>query len=314
MKGLELSEQYFETYGRQMLEREFPALLPYLAAGLCGSGSECLGYDDAVSRDHDFEPGFCIFIAGSDEEREDRLPFIGRQSEFQLSRAYGKLPGEFLGLKRSYIQPSGGRRMGVIRADAFFTERCGHPRGELSLREWLRVPEQLLLEACSGKIFHDPSGLMTEVRERLSRFPEDIRRKKAAGALVLMKQSGLYNCPRAIGRGEGEAARLEATAFIKAAAHLLFLLHSRYMPYDKWLFRALRELPGEAAMAGRLSAVFTADENALPALLAGLSEDLTRRAAEGFGLAPAETEALAFQLNDSVSSAEIRALHILSGT
>ena len=59
MKGLELARDYFERCGRPMLERDFPELMPFLAAGLCGSGSECFGWDDEVSRDHDFEPGFC---------------------------------------------------------------------------------------------------------------------------------------------------------------------------------------------------------------------------------------------------------------
>ena len=59
MNGLELSHAFFETWGRPMLEKEFPQLLPYLAVGLFGQGSECFGFDDAVSRDHDFEPGFC---------------------------------------------------------------------------------------------------------------------------------------------------------------------------------------------------------------------------------------------------------------
>ena len=62
MNGLELSRAFFEECGRPMLEAQFPDLMPYLAAGLFGSGSECFGYDDDVSRDHDFEPGFCLFL------------------------------------------------------------------------------------------------------------------------------------------------------------------------------------------------------------------------------------------------------------
>ena len=54
MRGLELSRGYFEEFGRPMLEKDFPEILPYLAAGLIGSGSECLGVDDEVSEDSDF--------------------------------------------------------------------------------------------------------------------------------------------------------------------------------------------------------------------------------------------------------------------
>ena len=79
MKGLELSEAFYETFGKPMLEEQFPELLPSLAVGLFGSGSECFGYDDDISQDHDFEPGFCIFLP--DESQVDR------HSEFLLQRA-----------------------------------------------------------------------------------------------------------------------------------------------------------------------------------------------------------------------------------
>ena len=79
MRGIELSEQYYETYGKPMLEKEFPQLLDLVARGLTGSGSECFGFDDEVSRDHDFEPGFCIFLPGEDvpEDRIERSKRIG---------------------------------------------------------------------------------------------------------------------------------------------------------------------------------------------------------------------------------------------
>ena len=62
MKGLELSKKYYLEFGKPMLERTFADPLPHIAVGLVGSGSECLGFDDEISTDHDFEPGFCIFI------------------------------------------------------------------------------------------------------------------------------------------------------------------------------------------------------------------------------------------------------------
>ena len=66
MKGLEIARAYYEEYGEPMLRERFPALMPFVAAGLTGSGSECWGFDDEVSRDHDFEPGFCLFLPGED--------------------------------------------------------------------------------------------------------------------------------------------------------------------------------------------------------------------------------------------------------
>ena len=66
MKGLEIAEKYYAECGLNMLKTEFPDLLPFLCVGLVGSGSECYGFDDEISTDHDFEPGFCIFIPGED--------------------------------------------------------------------------------------------------------------------------------------------------------------------------------------------------------------------------------------------------------
>ena len=67
-KGLELSQEYYETIGRPVLEELFPAYMDKIAVGLVGEGSECFGYDDMISMDHDYGPSFCIWLTKKDYE------------------------------------------------------------------------------------------------------------------------------------------------------------------------------------------------------------------------------------------------------
>ena len=107
MKGLVLSREFYKEYGEPMLREQFPALMDKIAVGLVGSGSECFGFDDQISRDHDFEPGFCLFLPGEEQ--------VDRTAAFALERAYEKLPKEYQGFTRNPIKPVGGNRHGVLR-------------------------------------------------------------------------------------------------------------------------------------------------------------------------------------------------------
>ena len=311
MNGLELSERFFEECGRPMLEEQFPGLLPLLAAGLFGGGSECMGFDDEQSCDHDFEPGFLILLPGED--------VINRNSAFRLERAYAKLPKEFMGVRRSAIAPVGGARHGVIRTAEFFTEKVGAADGVLSVSQWMTVPEQSLIEATNGKLFFDGRGEVTVIRESLSRFPDDIRKKKLAGSLLLMAQAGQYNYLRCIRHGETGAAQLAVAEFAKAAMHTAFLLNDAYMPYYKWSFRAMRALPKLPLLAETLEVLLTTDnapENA--ASKYDMIEDAASDVIEELqtqGLTKAicgDLEKHAYSVNDTIEDGEIRNLHILA--
>ncbi len=234
MKGIELAEKYYEVYGAPMLAAQFGSVLELVAVGVAGSGSECFGYDDGLSRDHDFDPGFCIFLP--DESKVDR------KTAFALERAYAKLPAEFMGVHRPPLNPVGGNRRGVRRMEEFFVEKTGTPDGKLTLAEWFSVPEQSLAEATNGKIFYDPSGEFTRIRQRLSYLPEDVRLKKLAGNLLLMGQTGQYNYERSLLREDTAAAQLSIAEFVKHTLHVSFLLERQYLPYYKWSFRALSRL------------------------------------------------------------------------
>ena len=163
MKGLELSRAYFEEYGLPMLKEQFPALLPYVCAGLTGSGSECFGFDDTLSADHDFEPSFCLFLPGED--------VVSRRDAFLLERAYDKLPREFMGFRRGLMGPVGGSRRGVIRLGDFLEARTGTRDGSLTLGQWLTVPEHFLAEVVNGALFREGDGEFAALRARLRYSP-----------------------------------------------------------------------------------------------------------------------------------------------
>lgn len=236
MKGLELARAFYDECGKPMLEEKFGDVLPYLAVGLCGSGSECSGFDDEFSQDHDFEPGFMIFLPGED--------VVDRRTAFLLEREYAKLPKEFMGYKRQQLSPVGGNRHGVIRTAEFFESHVGNGAGELTPDDFIRIPENYLSEATNGEIFVDRYGEVSDIRGKLSYFPEDVRLKKIAGNLLLCGQSGQYNFPRILKRDDNLGAQSAIYEFAKSAVNIFFLLNGKYKPYYKWVFRALRELPG----------------------------------------------------------------------
>lgn len=305
MKGLELSRAFYLEYGKAMLEQEFSALLPHIAVGLVGAGSECLGFDDEISHDHDFEPGFAIFLP--DETVVDRA------TAFRLERAYAALPKEFMGYKRSRLSPTGGARHGVLRLADFLIEKTGTPDGNLSLRDFLHLPEQALLEATNGAIFYDGDGAFTSIRQRLAYLPEDVRRKKMAGELLLMGQAGEYNLPRALSRGDTASAQLSEVEFVKSALHFTFLLNKKYLPYYKWQFKALTALPHLGDLSSDLLSLISspASEDTVAKVISRLTSALKE---EGFALgSSASLEECAYTVNDTIADHTLRSLHILAG-
>ncbi len=311
MNGIELSRGYFEAYGKKMLEENFPEILPYLAAGIMGSGSECFGYDDEVSSDHDYEPGFMIFLPGEE--------IVDRRTAFLLERAYAKLPKEYMGFQRSLVNPVGGARHGVIRTADFFTEKLGAPDGVLTLGQWLSLPEQSLAEASNGMVFFDNYGELTRIRETVSAYPEDIRKKKLAGNLLLMAQAGQYNYRRCLNHGEEAAAQMAVFEFVKSAMEVIFLLNRTYEPYYKWSFRALRNqklLAIEAEMFEYLLTTDNSEEMREEKYMAieGIASDIIDVLADQ-KLTKAicsDLEKHAYSVNDGIEDADLRNAHILA--
>ncbi len=310
MEGIELARKYYDAFGAPMIREQFPEYEEIVAAGLTGSGSECYGYDDDLSADHDFEPGFCLFIPGED--------IVDRKTAFQLERAYAKLPAEFEGYRRQKMAPAGGQRHGVFRIESFFMDRIGCVPENMTTEDWLRVPEWALAEAVNGAIFRDDAGLMEDQRNVLRNIPEDIRKKRLAGHLLLMAQSGQYNYPRCVRRRETGAAQLAAGEFVKHAMAAVFLLRKRCMPYYKWSFRALRELDGGEDLARSLEWLLTTGNDEKTAqdkyfCIEGIAADIIGQLQEQ-QLTEAvcgDLEKHAYSVNDGIRDGGIRNMSVL---
>src|SRR5213593_4167188 len=82
--GLELSRLFYEEAVRPILDAAFPGL-PHSAA-LLGRGSEVLGFDDAMSTDHNWEARVLLFL------REEEH---ARHSEEIYATLHERLPPRF---------------------------------------------------------------------------------------------------------------------------------------------------------------------------------------------------------------------------
>ncbi len=312
MKGLELSRKYYEEFGKPMIHEQFGEYEHLIAVGLVGSGSDCYGYDDDISHDHDFEPGFCLFIP--DENLIDDKIF------FNLERAYSKLPKEFCGYKRSLVKPVGGSRNGVCRTKDFYNKKIGSPNGELTIEQWFSLPDYALAEATNGEIFKDDFGEFTSIRNKLKNMPEDILLKKLAGNLLIMAQSGQYNYPRILNRGETASAQLALFEFSNAAMKVYFLLNGKYMPYYKWQFRALRDLPNGDFFADSLEFLISTDNgtenaNIKNEIINNVGEEIINilKQKEITKATCNDLEKHAYSVNDFIKDGDLRNTHILLG-
>ncbi|WP_391496306.1 DUF4037 domain-containing protein [Gardnerella swidsinskii] len=253
--GMQLAQSYWQTYGKTLLDQpKFAKYKNRIAAGLVGHGSECYGFDDEISRDHDFGPGFCLWL--TDEDYAE----IGAD----LQDAYDALPRKYAGFGSRNETPrakscESSKRVGVFSISEFFENLTGFPTAPSQNEPhlWLSLSESTLAAATNGKIFADPLGEFSKARQSFKLMPDDVRISLISRRLGMISQAGQYNFPRMIARKDASATWLSINEFVRATASLVFLLNNPisagYLPYYKWQFAALRKLSNR--MASRLPEV-----------------------------------------------------------
>ena len=307
MRGLEEARAFFEAYGQNMLRERFADYEGRIAVGLAGHGSECFGFDDEASRDHDWERGFCLWLTEEDDRR------IG----VELNRAYRALPLE-KGTVRSGLSE---RNTGVRRISDFYRRYTGSSGAPEDWRHWMALPSYALAEATNGQVWRDDLGAFSAIREKLLHgMPEDVRLKKLAARAAEMAQAGQYNYSRCLKHGEEGAAVLAAAEFVRAACGMIHLLNRAHMPYYKWMLRSLSRLERLGDMAPALEFLLTGENDAAgQKTKAGVIEDLSARVIAELrsqGLTDGGWDYLephAFEIMERIENPQIRALHVMEG-
>ena len=253
-KGIELARAYYEQFGKRMIREQFPEYADRIAVGLVGEGSECLGFDDMLSEDHDYGAAFCMWLTQEDYDK------IGDR----LQSAYEQLPSKVQGHKRRIASARGSDRDGVFSIPDFYENFLGREwfsvleddkkvDGEKVFSAWAGFQEERLAMAVNGAVFTDPLGEFSKVREHLMReMPEQLWLQKTATATAKAAQAGQYNYARCMRRGDTTAASFALWEFLQEAVHIEYLLHHTYMPYYKWAWRGMGNLSGAQEMQKRI--------------------------------------------------------------
>ena len=307
MKGLEEARKFYEEAGAEMISRNFGDFENRIAVGLVGHGSECFGFDDQTSRDHDFETGFCIWLTKDDEEK------VG----FRLMRAYDKLVKSVNGERADRVVENGFQ--GVFVTGDFYRRYTGCDGAPKTWQDWLYTNSAYFAEATNGEVFRDDLGEFTKIRnEILHGMPEDVRIKKIGSCALKAAQSGQYNYARCLAHGEEGAAMLALFEFVTNAIELAFLLNRKHCPYYKWALRSMDGLDKFAELKQPLEYLLTADnDKAGQSVKKAIVEDISLALANeinaqfDLGVEGGFLEPYAYAIQKRIKNSDIRNLHIV---
>jgi Domain of unknown function (DUF4037) len=251
--GIELARSFYEDVVANLVGDARHS------AALIGAGSEVLGFDTARSTDHAWGPRLQVFVEPA------HVPAVRAAVGAGLPETFRGWPTRF-GSDRIPVS----QHVLVLSLGEWLRDVLGFdPRAQITPREWLSTPQQRLLEATAGAVFHDGLGELLPVRETLAWYPRDVWLWLLACQWRRLEQEEPF-----VGRtaevGDDLGSRILAARLARDLIRLCFLLERRYAPYSKWLGSAFRRLEASAEIGPPLERALAADDK--PAREAALVE------------------------------------------
>jgi hypothetical protein len=242
MKGLEVAKGFYTEWGKDYLEKSFPDLIKRVAIGRV-FGSDVIGADDEISRDHNWGPQFTIFLSAEDyAEQGEKLSVVMN----------AEAPNPWKGFR---LDGAGDKSVEVESIPNWIETWLGFSEKPSRNEDWNIIVkeridgginvarESILYFLRHGAIWYDGSGEMSRWREALHYYPEKIWYIRLAEELFRLMQHGEYNfVQRVAKRNDPLAKTICIGEFVHGVMNTLLLLNRDYTPYWKWLAHEFRKL------------------------------------------------------------------------
>ncbi len=232
----ERSRRFYEEYGKEMIAKEFPEYEQRIAVGLVGEGSDCFGFDDEISADHDYEVGFCMWLTSDDYKAiGDSL-----QNAYEnLCMCHDLLSHDAANSR--FIR----ERRGVFAINDFYNHLLGtqldYEAGQMP--DYLTVEEQRLATVVNGTVYCDVLGVFSEIRNRqVSYYSDDAWRIRLAKQIHDFSQYAQSNYPRMMARNDVVTANMCIAKAVESVMDIAHLLNKKYAPYYKWKMKSMEQL------------------------------------------------------------------------
>ena len=224
MKGLEIARDFFFSWGRPFLTAQFPDVADKVAAGRI-LGSDVLGGDDEISRDHDWGPQFDLFLSA------EAYAAFGEQLSRSMNTA---APNPWKGYR---LAGAGDKSVRVESIPEWFHRHFKLERPPLAAADWPpSSAESLLYFLRHGEIWTDGSGELSTWRSALHEYPEEVLRSRLAEECFRIWQHGEYNFVQRMARRRDPIAIAVCLGeFVTGVMRIVLLMSRDFTPYWKWL-------------------------------------------------------------------------------
>jgi len=232
MTGLEIARDFFFSWGRPFLDARFPDVANKVAAGRI-LGSDVLGGDDEISRDHDWGPQFDLFLSA------EAYAAFGEPLSLAMNAA---APNPWKGHR---LAGAGDKSVRVESIPEWFRKYLKLEHFPRAAADWPPSgAESNLYFLRHGEIWMDGSGELSGWRSALREYPEEVLRSRLAEECFRIWQHGEYNFVQRMARRRDPIAIAVCLGEFATGVMRIVLLMSRdFTPYWKWLAFEFRKRP-----------------------------------------------------------------------